>query len=405
MPSVSDLTREILSGESFVWEKSKPLQLKTAAERLGPRIVLPEFYGESDDAGWNEHVRPILLLLSWLNVQAERRYASWPGRKVNYEDMAYLAEQLFDDLSDNYENPALIPFREKALGELSDLLVDTTWSTSSKNSRKEVLQELTGKAVDYIRYAVALLLDQPAEGDKSAYLNLFVEAASDPGVTNLDIFTLNHDRLVESFFTKNAKHPCLADGFVKAEDGFRRWDPSSFDSEAKVRLYKLHGAANWHRFRPEGSQNPNNAWAGELIGIGSSPRYKAMGDPPLLLAGTFNKLLSYTEAAYLELHYRFHRALLESDHLIICGYGFGDKGINQRIVERMTSTRSCRLLVIDPSSFAGARGAIYGKLDGWRAEGRFVHWQNRLEDRQSVSWKKIRSDFLDCHLGSAHSGK
>lgn len=410
LPSISEITQEILSGECFAWEKNRPLRLKTDAEKLGPRVVGPPSYADSDNDRWNEHVRPILLLVSWLKVQAERRYAAWPGREVNYEDIAYLAGQLHDDLLDNYENPALIPFVNKALDELAGLLVGATHSTSSKRDPKEVLRELTGMAVDYVRYAVALLLGDTGVEHESGYLRLFVEAADDPSVTELNIFTLNHDTLVESSFTKNAQHLCLTDGFARAEQGFRRWDPSLFDSAGKVRLYKLHGAVDWRRVEPK-HRNSANPRAEEFVGIqtGASSKYQAVGDPPLLLAGTFNKLFDYTHGIFLELQYRFHRELAESAHLIVCGYSFGDKGINQRIVERMTSVPPCKLLVIDPIPLQGlklkARGAIDNNLGDWDTERRFVHWQYRLEDGQSVSWKRIRSDFLDWHPDAAHSGR
>jgi hypothetical protein len=402
LPSTSKMTQEISRGEDFVWEKSRPIRLKTDAEKLGTRIVGPASFADSDDDRWNEHVRPVLLLVSWLKVQAERRYAAWPGREVTYEDIAYLAGQLRDDLLDEYENPALLPFLKKALDELDGLLIDRTQFTSSRRISQTMLRELLGQTVDYIRWGVALLLGKAGAQKEAAYLKLLVEAADDPRVSELNIFTLNHDALVDSIFKSNAQHLLVVDGFLKEEEGFRRWAPSSFDSAAKVRLYKLHGAVDWRRVEPKqrSPQYSNNPWAEEFVGIetGLSSHYRAMGDPPLLLAGTFNKLFDYTADIFLELQYRFHRALFENDHLIVCGYGFGDKGINQRIVERMTRAQPCRLLLIDPSSLNGiklkARGAVSNKLDYWLREGRFVHWQHRVENSTLVSWKRIAAEFL-----------
>jgi hypothetical protein len=153
LPSVSEITQEILSGENFVWEKSKPIQVKTNSEKLGSRIVLPRSYAETDDDRWNEHIRPVLLMISWLKVQAERRYAGWSGRAVNYEDIAYLAGRLSDDLLENRENPALVPFIEKAIEELSGLLTASAESDSFPKPRREMLRILVGKAVDYIRWS------------------------------------------------------------------------------------------------------------------------------------------------------------------------------------------------------------------------------------------------------------
>ena len=122
-------------------------------------------------------------------------------------------------------------------------------------------------------------------------------------------------------------------------------------------------------------------------------------DRPLFLAGTFNKISGYLNHVFLELHYRFHRTLAESSRLVVCGYGFGDKGINNRIADWMcpsSESTKRKMIVIDPKSLAKvqetARGAIGGKIHSWMQEGRFIHLPYGLDDAE-VNWNRISANL------------
>ena len=124
--------------------------------------------------------------------------------------------------------------------------------------------------------------------------------------------------------------------------------------------------------RPDGA-----GWEEEVVGI-SSERYLGdsraadgrrminMDNGPLILIGTFNKMFEYNSGIFLDLLCQFHFRLRVSRRLIVCGYGFGDKGINTQIVEWLYRDRTNRLFVIhpNPDSLASvARGAI---ANNWR---------------------------------------
>jgi len=49
--------------------------------------------------------------------------------------------------------------------------------------------------------------------------------------------------------------------------------------------------------------------------------------------GNHNKIQEYTSYFYSHLYCAFHAALERSDKLVVCGYGFCDKGVNTRMVE------------------------------------------------------------------------
>ncbi len=276
-------------------------------------------------------------------------------------------------------------------------------------------------AVDYIRQVVALLLRQ--EPSETSYLQFFADACQDPLVSEVNLFTLNHDTLLEDFLKTNRVK--VINGLREASngDGSHRWDPSVFDApnaERRVNLFKLHGSVNWYRWRPISQQKAlyeNADRDGRFVGT-----YKAQ-DPndwlyehvlesegPRLLAGTFNKIFDYNSEVFLELHHRFHRGLRNCQTLVVCGYGYGDKGVNTRIAEWRHRPSEPKLLIIDPAEpskiVQKARGAIQREiaaLDPQTAidslpSGRVIHWPSGLEDLEStggrtITWEKIRAEL------------
>jgi len=400
LPKVGDLTQAVVSGEGFrllsegVWRKADTEQSTQLLADAGSRKL-----------------HKILRLLNWLKEQAAARYRDEPERTPNYEDLAYLAGQIYDDYYGNFENPAIQPFVGNALIDLGEL-----WRNSPPDRQRQSLGELAGSAVDYIRQVVARKLQaSPISGE---YLRLFKDASLDVDVSELNLFTLNHDLLVESSFAREE----IAVGLKEFSDGSRRWDATVFDAPGvKARLFKLHGSVNWHRWGLRSVQDSRHPVIGRddryshFVGSYSAldsmhPLYEFAGssEGPLILAGTFNKMLDYTKGIFLELQHRFLTALAGTDTLVICGYGFGDKGINTRIVEWRHQSPQNQLLIIDPAPpseiLKRARGAIrreISAIDSRNAKnslpsGLVHHWPNGLEEllpsngMPIVTWERIR---------------
>ena len=332
IPTVGDITNAVLSGDG----------------------IIDRTDGVSDEK--QEDGRKRLILLAWLKAQAASRYSEIPERSVNYEDLAHLADQIADDIGYDYENPAVHTFVCKALTELEGLFRNRTADDS-----REMLRKLAETTVDYIRWIViGMLAPKPAESD-THYLQFFSDACNEDGVVQIDLFSLNHDTLVERFLVEHLDHKkfSVANGFCEASsgDGSSRWDPSVYDAQKRdgirVNVFKLHGTIDWITWEPIGGTQQEkfeNRFIGTYEhGTSKAPKFRKTGTP-LILVGTFNKILRYNSQPFLELHYRFMRALEEKDRttLIVCGYGFGDKGVNTRIVEWLRRSPSNRLLIIDP---------------------------------------------------------
>ena len=188
-------------------------------------------------------------------------------------------------------------------------------------------------------------------------------------VTVTSISTLCHDTHVEKFLRKLGI--ALSDGFSEPQTGVRYWN-GDFTSDKKTPFIKLHGSVDWFRFRPD-----KGDWHNERIGIPLNGDYDRRADGvlqtpldgrPLLLIGTFNKISDYSRGIFLELRYQFRSTINESDLIVICGYSFGDKGINSEIIKWYYNKRGRRFIIIHPdrdSLVANARSAIRDKWPEW----------------------------------------
>jgi hypothetical protein len=303
-------------------------------------------------------------LLSWLEGQVRSRYADEPERPVNYEDLYFLTTQMQDDLTGDYDNPAIRPFLEAAV---VNVLPD---GRQAGQAKLDNLQRFARNAADRIRDCVRTSLSR--RFGESGYLDFIAEAAAAAGAGGIDILTLNHDTLVEQYLRSQGIP--FADGFTSEPDalGVRRWHPRVFEDGTRViRLLKLHGGVDWYRFGPCGAK----PWVEEYLGIRTEAWnsrnqdklgrcHEMLSEAPVFLIGTFNKLWRYTDTVYLELYWRAYRILEETDVLVVIGYGFGDKGINTRITDWLMSGASCRMVVVDIDAcnlWKRTRGAIASK--------------------------------------------
>lgn len=215
----------------------------------------------------------------------------------------------------------------------------------------------------------------------------------------MNIFTLNHDTVLEQSLANNGLK--TVDGFGEPKYKVRYWDPDLFEREnSGVRLFKLHGSVNWFQFMPD-AREPDRRSIGITLDSDiwhtNNPQGK-MQEPtdgrPLLLVGTFNKMLRYTSGIYAELHYQFFRSLRHTRCLVVCGYGFGDKGINTQIVDWIYSSSDHKMFIVHPEPEKLkriARFAISENWDVWNTQNKLIVITKPIED---TSWQDIRSKLL-----------
>ncbi|AFM26678.1 SIR2 family protein [Desulfomonile tiedjei] len=383
MPSVDDITQSVLSGSGIM------------------RHTNGRYYVDQSCCGiMAEYVERVVKFLTRLSVEIERYYNSKPYYNdtppVNYEDLYYLALQILDSEMGEYDNPIVQPFVDKILPDISPLLgideCETKWE----------FYKIAEEATNFISDTVCGLLEstKPTNLD---YLNCVRDASCDLKTSFLEIFTLNHDTILESYLEKqNIEYTA---GFEPPENGYHYWSPKAFsDSSHKVRLFKLHGSVNWFRYKPTAATGINDP-----VGIADDGRHWLIKSPsgelrrryarnrgrPVLLVGTFNKMLEYTNRIFADLFFEFRRALSQTDLLIVSGYGFGDQGINAQVVEWMNSSKKKKIIVIhqDPDGLKWrSRGNVLTRWDDWVRDRQLATIEKWIED---TSWEDIQSRMAE----------
>ena len=382
-PSTRKLTDRILSGEG-VKRHTDELYIVEGAELPDGTALIAN------------------CMVRRLYAKAERYYSEYAGRRVNYEDLFYLAMQASDDLSGEMENPAIRPFVNELRTDMLSIVEACRVSALESMRAHEPTTDprLFFEAVEnpdckdpgslltetshYIADIVWRSLCHEPEPGCLSQLNLFVHACKNVDVTSIS--TLCHDIHVETFLRNRGIE--LSDGFSEPQNHVRYWN-GDFASVGKPPFIKLHGSVDWFRLRPDGGD-----WYDERIGIPVNNDFYhtktesgALQMPPdgrpLLLIGTFNKITDYSSGIFRELHYHFRSSINKADQIIICGYSFGDKGINAEIIEWYYNKRGRRLIIIHPdpdSLIANARGAIRNKWSAWEDKGSIEFISKRLED-------------------------
>lgn len=339
----------------------------------------------------------ILIFLNWLKAKIDLFYFSrWPYNSTNYEDIYYIATQVHDSITGEFDNPAVQPLIDKILPQVRPLLID------EENTVEKQLGVLAGKATEYIEEVVYnLLRKDPRHFGSLDYLACIKDARSE--ISKVDIFTLNHDTVLEEFLKNDNE---FTDGFHEPENKnkfkYKFWKPDLYEANSfKIRLFKLHGSVDWipQKYDREDGTLEERARIvkppfGEIYKIvdrnGNSLSRKAYGRP-MFLIGTFNKMLKYSSWIFADLFSRFWLSLPSAERLVASGYSFGDKGINNAIIAWIYPSPECKMVVIDPAEEekfrVKTRGAIGNKWDELKEKGKLIYMKNKIG---KVSWEEIK---------------
>jgi hypothetical protein len=292
----------------------------------------------------------------------------------NYEDFYFLADQIADDYQTWSVNPAIHPFLDRM-------------KTQAKGIADRLHTSIGGVADhtrNFIRSGVHQLV---AKITAVRGLDLIEALAHAESIERLDLVTLNHDLLVERLF--EAKRIAVEDGFGEPVQGVRYFEPSRFESDARIRLFKLHGSINWYRFRGE----KGNAFSDRYgIPVRGDPAHCQGADGafldnvdviPWILAGTSNKATQYGFGIYAEMHFWFHKLLHEHDTVVMSGYGWNDRGINGRFMDWLHQARQNRLFLLhaNPDEIAQkSRSAMWHRYEPLVEAGRLVAVPKWMQD-------------------------
>ncbi len=190
----------------------------------------------------------------------------------------------------------------------------------------------------------------------------------------VNVHTLNHDTLFESFRNTEYLNDMVSDGFDEYGSDFYgllkcgnkdfkvRLERYTARYNKSIRLYKLHGSLDYVPFhRNTNKPKPFNTYIKIPYGINSGDLLRSCGrkmkyelSPFELhadfLTGTTSKMLRYGEPFYKNLFKRFRYNLRNAEKLIIIGYGCHDKGINDMIFENFDKSKPAFVVSPNPTS-------------------------------------------------------
>lgn len=315
-----------------------------------------------------------------IHVHAESYLRRFIGRPANYEDLFYVVQQISDELYGEMDNPAILTFIGDIKTEISPLIEEAKEAGLGRIDSLETLIDETGKYIADIVWR--RLCRKPA---RQSQLELIAHACKLGIVTCIS--TLCHDTHVESYLKEN--YIPISDGFAEPEADVLYWN-GGLCSNGKTPFLKLHGSVDWFAFCPDDSSDgygvrigiPQNGYFYHTTTQDGELQFPIDGRP-LLLIGTFNKIAQYSSGIFLDLYYHFRTTLREADQLVICGYGFGDKGINSELIDWYYDQRGRRVVVIHPDPdnlVAAARPAIRRIWDVWTENNSISTIEKRFED-------------------------
>ncbi len=285
-------------------------------------------------------VRPLQDFLELIREKSDSYLTSKLGyqHRTTYEDLYYIADQIDEERHGSIDNLGIVSF----IKELEDLSFPLRLqykrdpgfppvSFAEFCSRSKILIETV------VKYG---LLEKPPIG-----LDLLSDLTDNREVDSLEIFTLNHDTLLEKLFLD--KNVSFCDGFSSPDGNIRWYKPSLYDESNRVNIYHLHGARNWSWVRTQEIDQyailtGNDKWHSKRA---DGTKVTLLFDKGNLLTGA-NKSVHYLFGIFGELFYRFFTNLRNTESLIVSGYGWNDYAINRKLFDWLYLNESAKLLLI-----------------------------------------------------------
>lgn len=278
------------------------------------------------------------------------------NRLAHYEDLYAAAMQIFQDEICELVDPML----RHSVSEIS-FRAENLYKNYEAGNYPSPFARLVHGATLLILWGVFHMLSSA-----EVPTGMDVLAATAKATSQMDVFSLNHDLLIEHLFEQNKI--AFADGFSERTGDVLRFNWSWKDSA--VRLYKLHGSINWYRYGYPGGifqfakippkVDPRNCKDSEGEDL------YLTNPTPLFLTGTNGKERLYGVGFVNEFFNEFR--LRKADHhtIICCGYGWADHGINSRISQWLFNLRENRIVILhNGNSDELPQKRIWSRGDRW----------------------------------------
>lgn len=240
---------------------------------------------------------------------------------INIEDFVMVLKQIID-------REFIVPY--PLVGNWNDKI--TKWELS--NNEEDVF-------IAFLNYIIYELTTSWTDFDVrkgKSLLKPFKDILNLSERFKMNIFTLNYDLLFEQIIN-NPTEQLIENGFskqsVSSEEIINVWLEGVFNdnnSSAKINLFKLHGSLNWEYDTEK-----------ELI----LEKEEVIKDKePLIIFGSANKMLSFDP--FLFILSEFRKKLHDSTIIVVIGYSFHDKYINNLLIQQLQQSDNKLMIVVDP---------------------------------------------------------
>ena len=332
-----------------------------STQKLTDSILSGSDWPTQDDGSDNPNANFVNCLVKMLHNKAQKYQSKYSKQQINYEDLFYLIEQILSSHRGGIENPAIVPF----INEIEPFMRNLILSLRQKEAVSNMIDDNTiynylfSQAHNYIWHVVNDNLFSVSK--KTSHLSIVQDICKKSNVTC--IATLCHDIHLETFLTEKCVQ--FTDGFSGSKgDDIRHWE-NNFSSIGDMPFLKLHGSVNWYPIYPiDGDQYDKRVsilhpdqydrttaeyhWDMILEKDSADQKIPLIQERAELLMGTFNKTLRYGRGIFLEIHSHFRSAINKADKMIICGYSFGDQGINFHIRDWYYGKHGRQFVIIHP---------------------------------------------------------
>jgi len=323
---------------------------------------------------------PRILSIQKLLLHIQERYSS-DHHCLNYEELFYVAV--------SFKNYDLHP-HENFIYKTEFNYFEEFFNRELKPDKWYDFEMVLNEIFKFFQSSISYLLQEHKE---IKGFGLFEEIQEDPEVEICNLFTLNHDVILEKYFDEKGFD--YNSGFNEKNGDVSLFNFDSLESnEGDFRLIKLHGSINWFSFSQEPGRIKQTRYGipeaeKELHELKNSEgeNYEPLFDYPHFLSGTRNKIIDYNNSTFFELRNYFFRKLEQSNNLIASGYGWRDEGIDQVIYNWLNKNKNNRIhfLYNNLKDDTGFR-----TLEFYKSRDQIVDYQVYL---QSTEWTNIKQNL------------
>ena len=293
--------------------------------------------------------RRVLPFLNLVRKRIANYYAKYsPDYEINYEEVLYALQQIYDDEMGEYENPLLMEVQNDLRAQSASMLKANDHPLESEWTYDQLLRESLNYGHDVVWHE----LEQKPRKSLN-YMCALSTSFTDESIRIMAVYTLNHDLLLEEHLRESSVP--FNDGEVEFDSHLRLWSIENYYESKGIPILHLHGHVRLYRVNYY-TKNRRRTVYGRPVGWDSihthhitDQEYFMLPDGrPEILAGTTNKLLEYQGGIYADMQMHFYNSLRSCEFIVACGYGFRDKGINTKILEWLYNDSARRLVIIHP---------------------------------------------------------